>query len=136
MKIEWLHVARRPDWPWWAILLPALWLAIGGALLLLAPYTDRTVPFCLFKRLTGSPCPSCGFTRGTLSLLHGHPVQAWLYNPLLFSFLGAASAVVFLRLLFGRSPRVALTRREQAGVWGIGLTLFVANWLYVIHYVG
>jgi hypothetical protein len=136
MKIEWLQVPRRPNWPWWAIAIPVLWLAIGGALLLLAPDTGQAVPFCLFKRLTGTPCPTCGFTRGMLSFLHGHPVQAWLCNPLLFSFLGTAGAVVLIRVLSGRSPRLVLTRRERAAAWGIGVALFIANWLYVIYYIG
>ncbi|MBN1509372.1 MAG: DUF2752 domain-containing protein [Sedimentisphaerales bacterium] len=136
MKIEWLQVPRRPNWPWWAVLIVALWLGIGGVLLLLAPYSGQAVPFCLFKCLTGCPCPSCGFTRGTLSFLHGHPIQAWLCNPLLFSFLAAASAIVLIRLLSGKSPRLVLTRRERLAAWGIGVALFIANWLYVIHYVG
>ncbi len=136
MRIEWIQVSRRPNWPWWAIALPALWLALGGIILLLAPRTGLTLPPCLFKRLTGWPCPSCGFTRGTLAFLHGHLVQAWLYNPLLFSFLGTASAIVFIRALTGKSPRVLLTRAERAAAWATMSILFAANWLYVIWYVG
>ncbi len=136
MKIEWVQLKRWPDWPWWAIVLPALWLALGGVVLLLASHAGVTVQLCLFKRLAGWPCPSCGFTRGTLAFLHGHPIQAWLYNPLLFSFLGTASAVILLRALTGRSPRLLLTRAERAAVWVILSVLFAANWLYVVRYVG
>lgn len=136
MKIEWAQVARRPDWPWWAIVLPVIWLALGGVVLLLASRAGLAVSLCLFKRLTGWPCPSCGFTRGTLAFLHGHPIQAWLYNPLVFSFLGTASAVVVLRVLTGKSPRLALNRVERAMVWATLSVLFAANWLYVIRYVG
>jgi len=133
---EWVQVARRPNWPWWAIALPAIWLALGGVILVLAWRAGITVPLCLFKRLTGWPCPSCGFTRGTLAFLHGHPIQAWLYNPLLFSFLGTASAVVILRMLTGKSPRLLLNRAERAAVWVILSALFAANWLDVVRYVG
>jgi hypothetical protein len=136
MRITWVQIKRWPGWPWWAVVLPALWLVLGGIVLLLAPRAGLTAPFCLFKRLTGCPCPSCGFTRGILSVLHGHPMQAWLYNPLLFSFLGMASAVVFFRVLTGRSPRLLLNRVERAAVWVTLSVLFVANWLYVIRYVG
>ncbi len=136
MKIEWVQLKRWPDWPWWAVALPALWLALGGVVLLLASHAGVTVRLCLFKRLTGWPCPSCGFTRGTLAFLHGHPIQAWLYNPLLFSFLGTASAVVILRMLTGKSPRLLLNRAERVAVWVILSALFAANWLYVVRYVG
>ncbi len=136
MRVEWVQVARRPNWPWWAIAVPVLWLALGGVVLLLASRAGITVPLCLFKRVTGCPCPSCGFTRGTLAFLQGHPVQAWLYNPLLFSFLGTAGAVVVFRLLTGKTPRLLLTRAERAAVWVTLSVLFAVNWLYVIRYVG
>jgi len=136
MKIEWVQLKRWPGWPWWAVFLPALWLALGGVILLLATRTGLIVPLCLFKRLTGWPCPSCGFTRGTLAFLHGHPIQAWLYNPLLFSFLGIATGVIFIRVLIGKSPRLVLTRTERAAALAALSILFVMNWLYVIRYVG
>jgi len=136
MKIEWIQVPRRPNWPWWAIVVPTLWLTLGSIVLWLAARAGQTPVLCLFKQLTGCPCPTCGFTRGSLSLLHGHPVQAWLYNPLLFTFLGAFAAIVFLRVISGRHPRVWLTHTERLAAWAIGVTLFAANWLYVIRYVG
>jgi hypothetical protein len=136
MKIEWVQVPRRPNWPWWAIVLPMLWLTLGGIVLWLAARAGRTLVLCLFKRATGYPCPTCGFTRGSLSFLHGHPVQAWLYNPLLFTFLGAFAMVVFIRVISGRHPQVSLTRAERLAAWIISVALFAANWLYVIRYVG
>ncbi len=36
---------------------------------------------CLFKRVTGIPCPSCGSTRSVLSFLKGDVVDAILWNP-------------------------------------------------------
>jgi hypothetical protein len=36
---------------------------------------------CLFKRVTGIPCPSCGSTRSVLSFLKGDIVGAILLNP-------------------------------------------------------
>ncbi len=136
MRLEPVQLKRWPGWPWWAILLPALWLALGAANLLLSAALDRPVQLCLLKHLTGWPCPTCGFTRGTLAFLHGHPVQGWWYNPLLFSALGLAAVAVAVRLLFGRGLHVHLTRRERIGAWLIAGVLFVANWLYVIRYVG
>ena len=136
MRIEWIRVPRRPNWPWWAIVVPALWLTLGSLVLWLAARAGQAPVLCLFKRITGCPCPTCGFTRGSLTFLHGHPVQAWLYNPLLFSFLSAFAVVVFIRVISGRHPRVWLTPAERLAAWGIGVVLFAANWLYVIRYVG
>jgi len=137
MKIEWVHVARRlPDWPWWSILLVALWFALGAANVFLGAVVGRPVMLCLFKRVTGCPCPTCGFTRGLLAFLHGHPLQGWLYNPLLFSFLAALVAVISIRVLSGRNLRLHLTRPEQTATWVILSIMLVANWLYVIRCVG
>jgi len=36
---------------------------------------------CIFKNLTGIPCPACGSTRSTLQLLHGHFINSILINP-------------------------------------------------------
>jgi hypothetical protein len=41
---------------------------------------DATI--CLFKQVTGIPCPSCGSSRSVLSVLDGHWAHAILINPL------------------------------------------------------
>ena len=136
MKVECIQLRRWPGWPWWSIVLPLLWLALGGVTLLLSARSGRPVRLCLLKRLTGYPCPTCGFTRGTLSFLQGHPIRAWLYNPLLFSFLGVFAAVVAVRILFGWGLAIHLTGSERKVVWAAMIVLFVANWFYVIRCVG
>lgn len=40
---------------------------------------DLTV--CIFKRVTGLPCPSCGTTRAVSSLFSGEIVQSLFLNP-------------------------------------------------------
>jgi hypothetical protein len=37
---------------------------------------------CLFKDLTGIPCPSCGTTRSLVALIHGNLKEALEINPL------------------------------------------------------
>lgn len=37
---------------------------------------------CLFKTITGYPCPGCGGTRVAYALLHGDFLDALLINPL------------------------------------------------------
>ena len=38
--------------------------------------------FCMIKRITNIPCPSCGSTRSVSSLLHGDFAGALYWNPL------------------------------------------------------
>lgn len=44
--------------------------------------TGEGISLCLFKKVTGIPCPSCGTTRGINAILHREWLQALLYNPL------------------------------------------------------
>jgi hypothetical protein len=136
MKIGMIHVSRRPPWPLWAVLIVLVWSALGSALVWLSAYFHKPVELCLVKRLTGVACPSCGFTRGALSLLHGHIAQAWLYNPLLYSVLALFSAAMAVRIIWGRRVSICLTGTERKAAWIVAGALFVANWIYVIFYVG
>ena len=135
MKINVVHVCRRPQWPVWAVIVVLGWLALGGAAVWLSSYHDRVVTLCLIKRVTGLPCPTCGFTRGVLSLLSGRPGQGWLYNPLLFSVLGLFVAATGIRILFAHAVTIRLTGPERAIAWLLAAILFAANWAYVIFYV-
>jgi len=136
MKIDVVQVCRRPQWPLWAVLIVLVWMGLGVAAVLLSAHLNRPVELCLIKRATGLPCPTCGFTRGVLSLLSGRPGPAWLYNPLLFSVLGLFIAVTGIRILFARSLRIRLTGPERAVAWLLAAVLFAVNWVYIIFYVG
>lgn len=136
MKIELVQVCRRPQWPLWAVLIVLAWLALGGTALLASSHLGRLVPLCLLKRFTGLACPTCGFTRGVLCLLDGRPGRAWLYNPLLFSVLGLFVAATGIRILFARAITIRLARTERGITWLLAGILFVANWAYIIFYVG
>jgi hypothetical protein len=71
-----------------------------------------------------------------LHLFSGRIGQAWLYNPLLFSALAIFFAVVLTQMLFARTVRIRLSRRERKIAWLLAIALFSANWVYVILYVG
>ena len=136
MKIEIVHISRRPKWPLWAVLVVLVWFSLGAVLVLLSAHFHRPVQLCLVKHFTGVACPTCGFTRGALSLLHGHPIQAWLYNPLLYSVLALFTAGIAVRIIWARDLRISLTSTERSAAWVVAGTLFFANWAYVIFYVG
>ena len=136
MRIEVVHVSRRPPWPLWAVLVVLVWLVLGATVIWLSSYLNWPLQLCLVKRLTGFACPTCGFTRGALSLLHGQVGQAWLYNPLLYSVLALFFAATAFRVIFGRSVRINLTSTERTVTWILAVILFFSNWVYVIFYVG
>lgn len=135
MTLAWARVRRRlPAVPWYAP-------AVGGyfALVALVAWLGRRVgcsaELCLFKRLTGLPCPTCGTTRGALLILGGRPLEGFLCNPLVFAVAAAAVLVVVVRLAAGRAVRIRLSRRERIALWWTFAALAAANWLYVILYV-
>ncbi len=136
MKIEVVQVCRRPPWPLWAVLIVLGWMGLGAVAVLLIAHLDRPVELCLIKRYTGLPCPTCGFTRGLLSLLHGDITQVWLYNPLLFSVLTLFFTATAFRILLARSVRVYLTNTERQIAWILSFVLLFVNCAYVIFYVG
>jgi hypothetical protein len=136
MKIEVVQVCRRPTWPLWAVLLVLGWMALGAVAVLLITHFDKSLELCLIKRFTGVPCPTCGFTRGLLSLLHGDIIRAWLYNPLLFTVLTIFFTSVVFHILFARSVRIHLTKTERRITWTLSFILLLANWVYVILFVG
>jgi len=62
--------------------------AIGLILLAAAlPSDGAGIPICLFRYLTGLPCPGCGLTRSFSSILHLHFAAAYDYQPFGFLFL-------------------------------------------------
>jgi hypothetical protein len=136
MKIEIVQVCRRPPWPLWAVLIVLGWMALGAAAIVLMAHLDRPVVLCIIKRCTGIPCPTCGFTRGLLALLHGNITQAWLYNPLLFSVLIIFFADAAVRIILARSLRIYLTKTERKIAWIVSFVLLFINWTYIIFYVG
>ncbi len=66
--------------------------ATWGSLAMLAlcaalPPDGAGIPVCLFRAMTGLPCPGCGLTRALSSLIQGHAGAAFSYHPFAFVFL-------------------------------------------------
>lgn len=131
MKVELVNVSRRPPWPPWAILMVLIWSGLGVGVVWLSFHYHYQAQLCLLRNLTGISCPTCGFTRGVLSFLNGRILQAWLYNPLLFSTLGLFFILTAFRIFFAHSIRLSLTKRERSLAWVAAIILFITNWMYV-----
>ena len=115
---------------------------IYGAIAMLALYAARfpriiTFPSsCVFKRIAGIPCPTCGSTRAVLHLSHGEIIAALAFNPLTSScFLAAVLYFLYsLITLAPGIPRVGIAfsdTEKNALLAGAG-ALAMMNWLYLI----
>jgi len=120
----------------WALGVGLLWASLAVGSLALGRTVGISGPQCLFKRLTGVACPTCGATRGCLALLRGQVAAAWLCNPLLFTVAGLTAACLTGRLVFGRQVTLELTKAERRVAVAALLSAFLVNWGYVIRYVG
>lgn len=56
-------------------------------------------PSCLFKELTGIPCPACGLTRAFEVIFHGNFITSFDYNILGFP-LFACGALMMVMLIY------------------------------------
>ncbi|WP_455720031.1 DUF2752 domain-containing protein [Agathobacter sp.] len=57
---------------------------------------------CPFSIMFGLPCPACGLTRGCLSILTGHFVNAWIYNATAYLWLPAIAWLLIMRYVCGK----------------------------------
>ncbi|MBI3921066.1 MAG: DUF2752 domain-containing protein [Armatimonadetes bacterium] len=78
-----------------ARLLPSGFAALFLSLSLVLPPAGLPVNLCLFKWITGVPCPGCGLTRSVTCLSHGHFAAAFHFHPF-----GIVAYLVLAGLLF------------------------------------
>lgn len=109
-----------------------LWglLVVGGVLLERrgGPVLDT----CLFHRLSGHPCPTCGSTRVVMELLRGQGLKALVLNPLVALGLAGLGVWLAARLVLGRQLEVDLSPRERRWAIVLGLLILAANWAWVV----
>ncbi len=117
--------------------LAFLWLAAAVSALALRPLWLAITPLlrpCVFRSLTGFPCPSCGTTRAATTFLDGDLLAAFAANPLasvvgLLFVVGAPLATLWA---FARWPLPLLPTPLPLWVRIGAVLLLVVNWLYVI----
>ncbi len=126
------RVPRRPDWPWWSVALVVGWGGLVATAVYLEQRTGHEVSLCLFRRITGLPCLTCGSTRAVLSLGAGDLAQALAHNPLVMLVLTLVALSLVLRLALGREIHLALPLLLRRLAWVLVFAAALANWAYLI----
>ncbi len=86
---------------------------------------------CRYLARTGTPCGSCGLTRGWIALAHGHVTRARAYNPHAPStFVAALTFVGGSIALF--CARQRLSRERQLLIALVLVCVLVIGWSGVL----
>lgn len=129
-----VRVSATPGAPPLGAIFGGIGVAIAVAVGLLG--LDRLpVAFCVFKGLTGLPCPTCGSTRALARLFGLDPAGALAMNPfttLVAAVIAAWALVDLLLIPRGRALRVGVSPRLGRALRLAAFTLFFANWIYLM----
>jgi hypothetical protein len=100
--------------------------------------TGLGVP-CPLRTLTGIPCPACGLTTASITLVAGDPIAALTVNPFVLGLVVLALVAVPLLALRAAgliAPPVACTDTTRRRVNGVGALLAGLSWIYQLHRFG
>lgn len=126
---------------YWRVMANHLpWVLLSGGVLLGAfflPLDRLPVRGCIFLRLTGYPCLSCGWTRGFVAMadgqwlaaLHDCPLAVALYGLTALIFAWHAAALI-LGVSLERGRWLRLDGRQGWLLLGLAGLLALANWGY------
>ena len=120
-----------------------LLLILAGMLLLIYQPIPSGHTLCLFKEISGIPCPACGTGHGTLALMQGHFSTAWQLNPL--SYVVIAVLMILLPLvltdvlmrrnqLYQLLDYIQLKLHSKSPLTWMLITLVLINWLRLIQH--
>jgi hypothetical protein len=101
----------------------------------------RWAPQCLFFRLTGYPCFTCGVTRSLKALASGRFMDAVRFQPLMVV---AGVGLVVLMIVCALRRALGYPGWEWARIptslrWGMlaaGVVAVVINWIYLVETMG
>ena len=93
------------------------------------------LPPCIFHRLTGIPCLTCGGTRSLVALSQFDIASSFMLNPMLFLSVAGVmtlSSVSFYGLVTKGSIVLRLSDGHKKALRIGTIGLFMANWVYLI----
>ena len=105
-------------------------LVLAGIYIRLSGQAFETVYFlpCIFKGVTGIPCPGCGMTRACLAILQGEFSTAWRYHPVSFLLIGLSILIVF-QPEYAQETWGAISLIKQEIIVSILILLCLGLWL-------
>lgn len=114
-----------------------LWLVAAASAIALRPLWLALAPHlrpCIFRTITGLPCPTCGTTRAAVAFLHGDLVSAFASNPLatLTGILFIAGAPIAALWVVSDGPGVQVPQAPPQLLRWVLLGMIALNWLWVI----
>lgn len=117
--------------------LVLLWLVAAASAVALRPLWLALAPHlrpCIFRTLTGLPCPTCGTTRAAVAFLHGDLVSAFVSNPLatLIGILFIAGAPIAALWVVSDGSGVEVPQKPPRWLRWILVGVIAVNWLYLI----
>ena len=108
---------------------------VGVSLIYIVPDPFAFVPPCLFKEITGIPCPACGATHAGYFLGRFDFLRSIDANPFFFFlFLGLAIAAAngLAGLFIGKRVAVDLSAEEHRIVRRTVMLSFPISWAYLL----
>lgn len=110
-------------------------LLLTGALISVLHLSGARI--CLFRRLTGLPCLTCGTSRAFAALLRGDLTGAFAIQPLAVSAAAAVCAAALIQTWCMWRRKTVLTlrfdRRERLALVIVAVLLLIANWAWLVH---
>ena len=133
MNITLRPVSRWPRIPLWAVGFVALWALVVIAARVVEWRTGTELDTCLFHRLTGHPCPTCGTTRGLLALARGAWRESFAWNPMTMTGTMIGSMALMGRMITAKTLEFRFTRQEKRFLITVGLVILGFNWAWLIY---
>lgn len=100
-------------------------------------FAIRLPAFCLFREITGLPCPGCGVTRSVLDLVCGRVHASWQENPaggpvIIFfaasAILATAEARGILSAMVAARIRLTADRALAVALLAVWVARLIASW--------
>jgi hypothetical protein len=101
----------------------------------LGTHEQLGLPACIFHRLTGIPCPSCGLTTSFSHFAHFEFAASFLTQPFGFVLCAAtAFSIPFFLIMVGRRVRweSLISSRSSRVLTYAGLAMMLGGWIYKI----
>lgn len=89
-------------------------VALGAAAALILLFS---LPVCPTARILRVPCPGCGLSRASQSVLQGHFAEAWNLHPMVFVIVPVLGLYVLAQAVAYVFPGLPLLRRVLASKW-------------------